>query len=99
MKPFSWTLSKVRDLRNGPVAGVESFKPAGSPSDGPLIPVKEFEERGVENYPFRSLYVDDNDPFSNTSSSKSISLIQNWDSISDKDGFKKIFQKSAADFQ
>ena len=88
-------LSKVRDLRNGPVIGIESFKPAGSPSDGPLIPVKEFEERGVENYPFRSLYVDDNDPFSSTSSTKSISLIQNWDSISDKDRFKKILQRCA----
>ena len=53
-----------------------------------MNPEKEFEERGVENYPFRSLYVDDNDPFSDKNSAKSISLIQNWDSISDKDRFK-----------
>ena len=43
----------------------------------------------MKNYPFRSLYVDDNHPFADKSSTKSISLIQNWDSISDKEFFGK----------
>ena len=43
----------------------------------------------MDNYPFRSLYVDDNHPFADKSSTKSISLIQNWDSISDKESFPK----------
>ena len=95
MKRFSWMLSKVRDLWTKTAASYYCLQTVKRLIDhDPLIPVKEFEERGVENYPFRSLYVDDNDPFSNTSSTKSISLIQNWDSISDKDRFKnKISQQ------
>ena len=33
--------------------------------------------------------MDDNHPFADKSSTKSISLIQNWDSISDKESFPK----------
>ena len=33
--------------------------------------------------------MDDNHPFADKSSTKSISLIQNWDSISDKEFFEK----------
>ena len=48
--------------------------------------VSEFETRGVENYPFRSLYVDDIPTYNTIGHiTKSISLIQNWDSISDQE--------------
>ena len=53
----------------------------------------------MKNYPFRSLYVDDNHPFADKNSTKSISLIQNWDSISDKEFFEKINHHFYIDFQ
>ena len=36
--------------------------------------------------------MDDNHPFADKSSTKSISLIQNWDSISDKEFFGKTIR-------